>query len=95
MIFQRAGVSCGAPPSRVGATPSAPAIGYFGDSVTYSCDQTHLSAGGGSGRVTCNSSGLWEEDTTDSLPLCVGGLACLYVLAGFLDAVPRCVVELA
>jgi len=72
-FFSRVGVSCGATPSRVGATPSA-AIGYFGDNVTYVCLQTHISVGGGAGRVTCNSSGLWEDDPTDSVPLCVGEL---------------------
>lgn len=65
------GIGCGAPPSRIGATASA-TIGYLGENVTYACDQSHVRVGGGSGHVTCNLSALWEEDATDSVPLCLG-----------------------
>ncbi|XP_070173703.1 sushi, von Willebrand factor type A, EGF and pentraxin domain-containing protein 1-like [Littorina saxatilis] len=64
-------IGCGAPPSRIGATASA-TIGYLGENVTYACDQSHVRVGGGSGHVTCNLSALWEEDATDSVPLCLG-----------------------
>ncbi|KAK7496405.1 hypothetical protein BaRGS_00012327, partial [Batillaria attramentaria] len=65
------GVSCGPPPEYHGATSSL-SVGYYGDAAVYTCDRAHLKQGGGTGRTVCNASGLWEPDSGDTSPRCVG-----------------------
>ncbi|XP_041356733.1 sushi, von Willebrand factor type A, EGF and pentraxin domain-containing protein 1-like [Gigantopelta aegis] len=61
------GVSCGTSP----AVPNASAnqsSGVFGDVIQYQCNVGYVDYTGNVGRMTCNSSALWDPNTTQGAP---------------------------
>lgn len=64
-------VSCGTPPVFAG-TKASLALGYYGDNLTFTCADDLVHVGGGTGRMTCDVTGVWELDGHDTPPLCLG-----------------------
>ncbi|PVD34776.1 hypothetical protein C0Q70_06053 [Pomacea canaliculata] len=62
---------CGTPPVFAG-TKASLALGYYGDNLTFTCADDLVHVGGGTGRMTCDVTGVWELDGHDTPPLCLG-----------------------
>ena len=67
LVVLSTGVSCGASP----VVPNASAnksSGVFGDVIEYECSMGYADNTGNVGRMTCNSSALWDPDSSLGAP---------------------------